>query len=195
MCQESPSRREPVGLIGSDPESALAVLPVIEQTATAALAEMRSLVAVLRDDERAERAPVQGLADLRGLADAQVDGPRVTVDVSGDVDDLGSSVDAAVFRTAQESVTNARWHANEATRIDVRVRGDAATVRIEVEVEDDGRSGRGTTSSHGRGRGSGFVIPGMRERVELLGGRLEAGSGAGGGWSVAATIPRRGPSR
>ncbi len=171
----------------TDTASALDVLPVIEQTATTALADMRSLVAVLRDEQRAERNPVRGVADLLVLADDPVEGPAVTVDISGDVEDLPASVDAAVFRIAQESVTNARWHAHDASRIEVRVRGEEHVVSI--DVVDDGRPGRGASDR----RGSGFGIPGMRERAEMLGGNLTAGPCRGRGWRVTATIPRKAP--
>ena len=171
----------------TDTAGALDVLPVIEQTATTALAEMRSLVTVLRDEQRAERNPVRGVADLPALADDPVEGPAVSLDVCGDVDGLPASIDAAVFRIVQESVTNARWHAHDASRIEVRVCGEEGVVRI--DVVDDGRPGRGPSDR----RGSGFGIPGMRERAEMLGGNLTAGPCKGGGWRVTATIPRKAP--
>jgi signal transduction histidine kinase len=94
-------------------------------------------------------------------------------------------VSATVFRVAQESETNARWHARDATRVDVRVRGEDDAVH--VDVVDDG-TGRGGSSA--RGPGSRHGITGMRERVEALGGHLDAGPRPGGGWAVAVSIPR-----
>lgn len=168
-----------------DPERALGILPAIEAEAARSLAEMRSLVGALREGEPAERAPVPGVADLPRLAAATSDGPEVRLQLVGDVDRLGPALDAAVYRVAQEAVTNARRHARGATRVDVRVEGDAQRVR--VEVVDDGMA---APSPGGSGTRGGFGIAGMRERVALLGGSLEAGPRPGGGWSVVATIPR-----
>ncbi len=89
---------------------------------------------------------------------------------------------AALFRIAQEAVTNARRHAREATRVDVELRIDEAGATL--EVRDDGR-----------GAASGMVgygITGMRERAALLGGACEAGRLPAGGWAVSATIPAKG---
>jgi signal transduction histidine kinase len=174
----------------TDPQRALQVLGVIEEAASGALVEVRSLVGVLRGGDDAERAPARGIDDLQRLARDAVGGPGVDVEVSGDVGSLTASVGAAVYRVVQESLTNARWHAADATRLDVRVRADDEAVH--VDVLDDGRSGRGTERIGGRGHGSGFGVAGMRERVELLGGRLEAGPRPGGGWAVSAVIPRVG---
>lgn len=173
-----------------DPGAALEALTVIERTATLTLDEMRSLVGVLRDGEPAERAPASGAADLVRLAAAAAQGARVKVDISGDTADLSSPVSAAVYRVAQEAVTNARWHAQGATLVEVRVRGERDAVH--VEVLDDG-TGSSAVPSSARGRGSGYGLVGMRERVEVLGGHLEAGPLPEGGWAVTATIPRSVP--
>ncbi|WP_380169611.1 sensor histidine kinase [Jannaschia sp. R86511] len=174
----------------TDPARAADVLRVIEEAATLSLAEMRSVVGVLRDGDTDGRAPVRGVADLSGLAGlpqhseaGRAGRPAVHVDVTGEARDLPGAVDAAVYRVVQESVTNARWHARGATRVDVSVR--ATEDAVQVLVKDDGA---GTTSA--RGTGSGLGIVGMRERVELLGGRLEAGPSPDGGWAVHATLPR-----
>ncbi|HKP05687.1 MAG TPA: ATP-binding protein, partial [Microbacterium sp.] len=92
-------------------------------------------------------------------------------------------VAAAVFRIAQEAVTNARRHARDMTRIDVGGVVDADSVRL--EVRDDG-GGAASTAPPGYG------ITGMRERAALLGGTCEAGPASDGGWVVAATLPRAG---
>ena len=134
-----------------------------------------------------ERAPIYGIADLQRLVD-DADGPRVELVVSGDVENVGASVGAAVYRVVQESVTNSRWHAHGATRLEVRVRADDDVVH--VDVFDDGGAGRGHRRSSARGQGSGLGIMGMRERVELLGGQLRAGPLRDDGWAVSATIPR-----
>jgi len=91
-------------------------------------------------------------------------------------------VAAAVFRLAQEAVTNARRHARDATRVDVRVDVDGAGVQR--DVRDDGVAAASAAPGYG--------ITGMRERAALLGGACDAGPVAGGGWAVTATIPRAG---
>jgi signal transduction histidine kinase len=169
----------------SDPGRSIEVLRVIEEAARRTLTDMRSLVGVLRDGEPAERAPVPGVAEVAGLASSTLGGPRVHVEITGDVGDVDPSVSATVFRVAQESVTNARWHARDATRVDVRVRGEDDAVHVAVV---DAGTGRGGSSA--RGPGSRHGITGMRERVEALGGHLDAGPRPGGGWAVAVSIPR-----
>ena len=172
----------------TDPQRALGVLGVIEKEAARVLIEMRALVGVLRDGTEVERSPVHGIADLQWLVHDLADGPRVELTVSGDVDNVGASVGAAVYRVVQESVTNARRHAQGATRLAVRIRTDDDVVH--VDVVDDGETRPGQRRSGVRGPGSGVGVTGMRERVELLDGQFRAGPIGGGGWAVSATIPR-----
>ncbi|MDZ7675675.1 MAG: ATP-binding protein [Acidimicrobiales bacterium] len=93
-------------------------------------------------------------------------------------------MDAACFRLAQEAVTNALRHARQASEVVVRVDGDDDHVR--VTVVDDGRGHAAPTAST-----PGFGLVGMAERAKLLGGTFEAGPRPSGGWTVAATFPRR----
>jgi len=160
-------------------------LKVIEEEASRTLAEMRGIVGVLREDEEPELAPQRGVADIKQLADRVGVRPRVEVHLSGDLDDLGPSVGAAVYRIAQESITNAVRHARHATRISVSVAGDDDCVRL--TVRDDGDA-----SSTGR-RSAGYGLVGMTERAMLLGGTLEAGPGPDRGWTVNAVLPRAAP--
>ncbi|MEU0555995.1 histidine kinase [Dactylosporangium sp. NPDC006015] len=122
-------------------------------------------------------------------------GPRVDVELSGDLDGIPAPVGAAIYRLAQESVTNARRHARHATRIEVRVHADDTSVRLRVTDDGDSGSARPATA-HGYG------LIGMTERATLLGGTCEAGpthlDGTGRGWTVTAVLPRSGataPSR
>jgi signal transduction histidine kinase len=170
---------------GSHPGAAVEALKVIEEEASRTLTEMRGIVGVLREDEEPELAPQRGVADIKRLADRVGDRPRVEVQLSGDLDDLGPSVGAAVYRIAQESVTNAVRHARHATRISVSVAGDDDCVRL--TVRDDGDA-----SSTGR-RSAGYGLVGMTERAMLLGGTLEAGPGPDRGWTVNAVLPRAAP--
>lgn len=163
--------------------SPLEALEVIEVEATRTLAEMRAMVRVLRNEAPADYAPQPGVADLTRLCSPSPSGPRVEVTVSGDVSGLPSPIDAAVFRIAQEAVTNALRHARNATLIDVRVVGDPS--RISLVVSDDGDPDADPAVD------AGFGLTGMAERALLLDGTCRAGPRPGGGWAVSATLPRR----
>jgi signal transduction histidine kinase len=97
-------------------------------------------------------------------------------------------VGAAIYRIAQESITNAIKHARHATRVDVRVTGDGDRVRL--TVRDDGDAG-----PSGADPSAGYGLAGMTERAALLGGTLEAGPSADSGWTVTAVLPRNGTAR
>ncbi|GAA3351868.1 histidine kinase [Amorphoplanes nipponensis] len=173
-----------LALAPTDPAAATDALRVIEAEASRALAEMRGMVRVLRHDRPAEPAPAPRLADLATLAEPARSGPPVEVGVSGDLGDVPAPVGAAIFRLAQESVTNARRHARHATRIEVRVSADPTAVRL--RVTDDGEGG-------GRPAGApGYGLLGMAERAGLLGGTCEAGPDPVRGWTVTAVLPRSG---
>lgn len=165
-----------------DPAAAVDALRVIETEASRALTEMRLMVGALRDDGAADLTPQRGVADIERLARAVSGPPRVEVELAGDLDDLRPAVGAALYRLAQESVTNAVRHARHASRVTVRVAADDERVRL--TVADDGEL-------QGRG-GTGYGIVGMTERAILLGGTLDAGPGPDRGWTVAAVLPRAG---
>jgi len=171
----------------TDPAGAVHVLEVIEQEASRTLNEMRTMVGILREGEEPDLTPQPGVAEIERFARSTGQRPYVEVDFSGDLDDLGPSVGATIYRLAQESITNAVRHARHASRIDVRVAGDDDAVRL--TVRDDG-----DTSSAER-IGPGYGLVGMTERATLLGGTLVAGPGPGKGWTVTAVLPRTGPSR
>lgn len=162
------------------PEKAAEILVAIESEASRTLAEMRSMVRVLREDEAAAYAPQPGVADLPTLARADA---TLTVEVSldGSSTRLPRPVDAALYRLAQESLTNAVRHARSATRVGIAVRREGDTVRL--RVIDDG------TTEPGRVPEPGFGLLGMAERAQLLGGSLSAGPGPEGGWVVEAVLP------
>ncbi|MBG0565123.1 sensor histidine kinase [Actinoplanes aureus] len=152
---------------GTDPDSAVQALRLIETEASRALTEMRTLVRMLREEP-------MGLPEMNGLS-----GPPVDVQVSGDIDDLPPRVATTLYRLTQESVTNARRHARNATRITVRVTADDTAVRL--RVSDDGAPGTPAT---------GYGLTGMIERAGLLGGTCSAGPDAERGWTVDAVLPR-----
>jgi signal transduction histidine kinase len=167
----------------ANPDAAVDALRLIESEASSALVEMRGMVRVLRRDLPAELAPSPQVADLAQLAGRGRSGPVVDVGIDGDVDDLLPSVGTAIYRLAQESVTNARRHARHATRIEVRVTADDTSVRLRVSDDGDTSAVRPTT---------GYGLIGMVERAGLLGGTCEAGPDPGRGWTVTAVLPRTG---
>ncbi|MFI6098124.1 sensor histidine kinase [Lentzea sp. NPDC051213] len=165
---------------GIQPEKAAEFLAVIESEASRTLAEMRSVVRVLREEEAVAYSPQPGVADLPALARAGAT-PTVEVSLDGSLTRLARPVDTALYRLAQESLTNAVRHARSATRvgIDVRREGDAVRLR----VSDDGQTEPGPVPEPG------FGLLGMAERAQLLGGSLSAGPGPEGGWVVEAVLP------
>jgi signal transduction histidine kinase len=167
----------------SDPTAALEALSVIEAEASRTLAEMRAMVGALRQGEEADLAPQRGIADIERLTNSADLQPHVEVELSGNLKRLRPSVDAAVYRLAQEAITNAIRHARHATRIRVAVHGDDDCVRL--SVVDDGEVGAFDSRSP-----SGFGLIGMAERAKLLGGTLEAGPNHQRGWTVSAMLPR-----
>ena len=162
------------------PEAGLEALAAIEGEASRTLAEMRAMVRVLRDGAPAEYAPQHGVADLMSLA-RRDSVPVVDVELPGDLDELPLQVDTAVYRLAQEALTNALRHARNASRVEIRVVEGGG--RLRLRVTDDGQIDSARSASHG------FGLLGMTERVQLLGGTLRAGPAPGGGWAVDAELP------
>ncbi len=167
-------------LAGQRPEAGLEALAVIEGEASRTLAEMRTMVRVLRDGAPAEYAPQPGVADLMSLARRDPI-PVVDVELPDDLDEVPLQVDAAVYRLAQEALTNALRHARNASRVEIRVVEGGG--RLRLRVTDDGQIDPARSTSHG------FGLLGMTERVQLLGGTLRAGPTAEGGWAVDAELP------
>lgn len=144
------------------------------------------MVGTLRQGDQAELRPQQGIGDLRRLERAGGStGPRVVVTIGDGLGEVRPAVDAACFRLAQEAVTNALRHARHASTVEVRVEG-GDDQQVHITVVDDGR-GSGTPMASAPG----FGLVGMAERAKLLGGTFETGPRPGGGWVVAATLPRR----
>ena len=170
---------------GLQPEKAAEVLAAIESEASRTLAEMRSMVQVLREEEDLGYAPQRGVADLPALARADAM-PTVEVALDGSLSALAPPVDAALYRLAQESLTNALRHAPSATRVAIDVCRDGEVVRL--RVTDDGRTEQGAVQRPG------FGLLGMTERAHLLGGSLSAGPGPEGGWVVEAVLPAEAPA-
>jgi signal transduction histidine kinase len=174
-----------LAVASQQPGAAVDALQVIAAEASRTLAEMRTMVDVLRRSPELELAPAEGIAELSLLARKDDPPPVVDVEVTGDVGNVPSAVGAAVYRIAQESVTNAQRHARHARRVEVRVVAGQTDVRLRVSDDGDGSSAR-------LGSG-GYGLVGMAERARLLGGSCEAGPGSDRGWVVTAVLPRNGP--
>jgi len=164
------------------PDAAITALEVVEEQAARTLNEMRSMVGTLREGDAVELAPQSGVNDIARLDQTSHEGPEVKVELNGDLSALRPSVDAALYRLAQESITNATRHAHNATLVRVCIDGDDDA--IQLTVTDDGDRVSGLEGQNGYG------ILGMAERAKLLGGSLSAGPGPRRGWMVSATIPR-----
>jgi signal transduction histidine kinase len=173
-------------VLRSDPNDALDAFAVIERTGQQALDEMRRLLDMLRTaDETLALAPQPSLKELGTLVEhVRAAGLPVQVAVEGEPRDLPPGVDLSAFRIVQEALTNALKHAGPArARVVVRYLADD----LEIEVSDDG-PGTGDASV------SGYGLVGMRERVEVYGGELEAGRQPGGGYALRVRLPLR-PAR
>ncbi|MCZ7437379.1 histidine kinase [Micromonospora sp. WMMC241] len=168
----------------------------VHGTGTAALTDLRRLVAVLRDPDgvRGDAAlTVIEPGSLPAALGATVDRARQAgVVVEADVDAAVGTLDAvrgqAVLRLTQEALTNVAKHAGAAAR--ARLSVSVVDGAVHWAVSDDGRGATPTGVPSGGGHG----LVGMRERVEVLGGRLEAGP-TGSGWRVRTVLPPADPER
>ncbi len=169
-------------LMEKHPEKASEALASIKETSKTALDEVRSVLGVLRaedgQDPSAPLVPEPDLSRLPGLV-ASVTSQGVDVTLTNSLADVPKAVQLALYRIAQESLTNVVRHA-KATHATVDLRLDGTD--YVVEVADDG-TGLVAESAGGRG------LLGMRERAELLGGTLATGSSPTGGTLVTARIP------
>lgn len=143
------------------------------------------MVSALRDrNTRPATAPRRRIADIERLAANSTDALRIDVALHGELTNLPPALEAALYRVAQESVTNAQRHAQHATRVQVNVSGTATDVQL--AVSDDGAR-TSPAPNH-----SGYGLIGMTERVTLFGGTLIAGPNPDRGWTVRAVLPRHG---
>jgi signal transduction histidine kinase len=164
------------------PQRAGEAMRQVAATGRQSISEMRRIVGTLRTDgDDADHHPAPGLGDLEDLLDqARATGLPVRLTVKGQPRHLPPSVQLALYRIVQESLTNVRKHATDASAAAVTLcyREDG----IEVEVSDDGHPG-GTADTDG-----GHGIAGMRERAATYGGSVTAGPQPGGGWLVHAQL-------
>ena len=183
-----------------DPAAAKQALEIVEESAHTAVGELRSLVHTLRTPEADEPGSTVGVARLPALvAEAQSSGTPTTLIVAGEPRALPLLVDVALYRVAQEALTNVRKHAGKGASAEVRLR--FGKDRVELEVADNGvrqTLAGGSAAAHlpaSVRASSGLGLRGMRERLGAVGGRIEAGRreatrGPGtNGFMVRATVP------
>ena len=159
------------------------VLETIERIGRGALTEMRRLVGMLRSDAAEPLAPQPGLDDLPTLVGQVCEaGLPVELHVDGERRELPVGIELSAYRIVQEALTNALKHAGE-SHASVRVHYGADS--LELEIVDDGGGVPEPLSSGGHG------LVGMRERVALYGGHLDAGRRPSGGFAVRVLLPIR----
>ena len=170
----------------SKPDVARGSLASIESTGRHALADMERMLEMLRPRESPDEPlmPQPGLDQVDALAASVSEaGLPVTVTVEGTRVALATSIDLSAYRIIQEALTNALKHAGPA-RAAVNIRYSAGS--LELEILDDGEGSADGSREH---RGSGRGLIGMKERVGLFGGEMQAGPRPGGGYRVLAKIP------
>ncbi len=183
-------------VLDAAPEQAKQALETISGTGRQALAEMRRLLGVLRTGEGGEGGeyvPQPGVEQLTDLIE-QVRGAGLPVDfkVAGEPRPLDSGVELTAYRIVQEALTNTRKHGGE--HVGATVRLSYADTELDLLIEDDGRGAGRELYEAGGADGLGHGLIGMRERVGMVGGRLDAGPRSGGGFRVSAVLPLK-PSR
>jgi signal transduction histidine kinase len=169
-------------MVGRDDEAVRRALASIEQTNTSALADMRRLLGLLRDtDEVTGRAqPQPSLARLdQLLEEVRSSGLPVELEVSGDPLPIPPGLDLSAYRIVQEALTNVLKHAGPRAR--ARVQLVYGSDDLEVAVTNSG-----ATATSGPGTGHGLI--GIRERVSVAGGSVEAGPEQDG-YAVRARLP------
>jgi signal transduction histidine kinase len=182
VVQAAAARR----MIDHDASKAKEALGSVEQTGRAALKEMRRMVGMLGNDpdEPLALAPQPSVDELDWLVErARESGLDVDLTIEGEKRRLESGVDLSAFRIVQEALRNTLKHAGPA-RAQVTIRYGEHDV--EVDVSDNGR-GVAAQAANGAATGQGLV--GMRERVAMLGGEIEAGYRKDGGFGVHAKLP------
>jgi signal transduction histidine kinase len=177
-------------VLDRDPAEAAEALSAVEDTGRQALVEMRRMVGVLRagrwEDSRSPLPSLDRLDEL--LTQVREAGLPVELLVDGEPRSLPAGVDLSAYRIIQEALTNSLRHAGRATS---RVRLRYGSRDLAITIADDGRGVTAAAREPGGRQGSdgGHGLVGMRERVALFGGRLEAGPGPSGGYVVSAWLP------
>ncbi|RRQ28708.1 sensor histidine kinase [Rhodococcus sp. Eu-32] len=169
--------------IRKDPERAEQAVANISATGRQALAELRRTVALLRTTPHTDDMPQYGTAGLAKVVDMMSKaGLYVELEQTGNLDDISPAISLGVHRVVQESLTNVLRHGGHAPRARVSVVRRDSGVHVEVINRDVG-----PTASTVQGTGNGLL--GMRERVAVLQGTLDAGRTDDGQWVVRAVLP------
>ncbi|MGW9028766.1 sensor histidine kinase [Streptomyces sp. NPDC055722] len=174
-----------LALLDSDPEQARTALTTIKAASKEALGEVRQVLDTLRTPGDAPRTPAPGLDRLPELVE-QAASAGLTVTVEGGAPKLAPATDLAAFRIVQEALTNVVRHSRSRQ---ARVHVDNAERALRLRIDDDG------PASGADAGGSGNGLAGMRERATALGGTIEAGPRADGGFSVLAVLPLKASSQ
>ena len=170
-------------LIDKNPEKARESILNVRTTGKDALAELRSMLEVLRTGEGEPMAPAAEITQVEKLAEPLREaGIDVNLRTGGNLATVPAYASVSAYRIAQEALTNIVRHA-EASKVDIDITLDP--VSLSLTVSDDGLGSTGTSAVEGHG------ILGMRERVEALGGTFGAGPLPERGFRVSATIPLR----
>jgi len=177
----------------SRPDVARRALQQVRASGREALQELRATIAVLRGDdtasEPAKPAPHTGqLEELVGLSRSA--GLEVTLNVNTEGDDLPSVIELAAYRIVQEALTNVIRHA-EARNAAVTITREQGSVVVDVVDDGTTRNGR-PEGERGDATQEGYGLAGMAERAAAIGGRVEHGPQAGGGFRVHAVLPVEG---
>lgn len=169
--------------LGQEQAGTREVLGTIERVGRGALTEMRRMVAMLRQDPAHDLMPQPALADVPELVrQMQSAGLPVTLQVSGEPRELARGIELSAYRIVQEALTNALKHTQGAcASVEIRYGLD----QLELEVRDDGQGA--IAPVHGGGHG----LVGMRERVAMYGGSIEAGPDQPAGFAVRVRLPVR----
>jgi signal transduction histidine kinase len=170
--------------VGEISESVSGEFTAISAAARAALAEMRRLLGVLRNDEEAARTPQPQIDQIdEMIITARNAGIRVDYTPAGALESVPQSIGLCAYRIVQEALTNASRHAPGAA-VTVRLARNEDALRLEV-VNGPGRTAMPADDDAGLGQG----LTGMRERASLLGGALTASATTDGGFAVTAVLP------
>jgi signal transduction histidine kinase len=179
--------RAGVALDLPESDDASDALQDVKQASATALRDLRATLSLLRDEsDAAPTAPAFDLEAVPGLVDhARSAGVHTDVDVQLNGTAVPSAVGAAAYRIIQEALTNVLRHADASSaRVGVRPTRDA----LDIEITDDGQADHAGVSP-------GLGLRGMAERAAALGGRVDAGPSASGGWRVHAVLPLAGGER
>lgn len=176
-------------VLDNSPQQAKEALGTIASTGRQALVEMRRLLGVLRTSDAAgEYVPQPSVEELPELLDqVRTAGLPVEFSSTGVARELPRGVELTVYRIVQEALTNVRKHGGPGAS--ARVAVDFGDRNLNVLIEDDGRGATDEKLAHGGADGLGHGLIGMRERIGMVSGSLDAGPRPGGGFRIRAVLP------